>query len=111
MSFTDTSVILINLIYLSAENKYQEAACKAQIAALQECCKKWFKVSGCCAGVKIEDTTATPDSTSQPKVKDLKYFFIYILICLTYISIYFCMCVIAYCLMLNKSRLTGRNQQ
>ncbi|XP_063845588.1 cx9C motif-containing protein 4-like [Scylla paramamosain] len=49
-------------------NRYQEAACETQITALQECCKKWYKESGCCAGVKIKDSatsTAALKTTSS----------------------------------------------
>ncbi|KAK3877629.1 hypothetical protein Pcinc_017664 [Petrolisthes cinctipes] len=46
-------------------NHYQEQACQAQVLALQECCRKWWKESGCCAGVKLDtDTTTSPTTTS-----------------------------------------------
>lgn len=64
---TETSLITLTYLWwMFTGNKYQEAACEAQITALQECCKKWHKVSGCCAGVKPKNTST---STASPKTR------------------------------------------
>lgn len=48
------------------ENKYQESACQAEIEALRNCCKKWSKESGCCAGVKLEENDQVKDKAHVP---------------------------------------------
>ncbi|XP_069978194.1 cx9C motif-containing protein 4 isoform X1 [Penaeus vannamei] len=55
--------------YCLQKNKYQESACQAEIEALRNCCKKWSKESGCCAGVKLEENDHMKAKTHVPSDK------------------------------------------
>lgn len=48
--------------YCLQRNSYQESKCQVELLALKDCCKKWSKESGCCTGVKVENSNSSSEA-------------------------------------------------